>query len=276
MDAMEYEDSDAATGSTEVPKNHCFGGRICPWCIIGCSHEKHGDIKQAEIHFVEALGEARRLPTDQDFNNIQDDCLVQVRRYSLLSCAVQVLKCKPTKADLKEIDMMIERGYIPQRDKWPTFARSSREWVAPPPPPEPSSASTADEASDEEDEATAEEKKPWYDAPRDCSSRRAESWVRPKRGKDRIIECLTSKRKNQWTPLPDWVTEKLLEVYDQEEIGATVHKIALWIDGLQQLYTYRVEGGPWLTQWNENYPDNAPRSVRVKLVEQKDVGNWSW
>jgi len=83
-------------------------------------------------------------------------------------------------------------------------------------------------------------------------------------------------QKKQWTPLPDWVTQKLLEVYDQERIGATVHGIEVTTDTGDQLYTYRVEGGPWLTQWNENYRDNAPRSVRVKLVEQKDVGNWSW
>ena len=202
MDAMEYEDSEAATSSTEVPKNHCFGEKICPWCSVGCSHERHGDIKQAQIHFVEALGEARKLPTDQSFDGIQDYCLVQMRRYSLLSCAVQVLKYKPTKADLRVIDEMIERGYIPERANWPTFARSCREsHLPPPPPPEPSSASTADEASDEEDEATAEEKKPWYDAPLNCSSRRAESWVRATHGKDRIIECLTSK-KNSGHPCP--------------------------------------------------------------------------
>ena len=275
MDAMEYEHSDAATGSTEVAMNHCFGGRICPWCIIGCSREKHGDVKQAEIHFLEALGEVKRWSTDQEFNYIQDHCLVQVRKFSLLSCAEQVLKNKPTTADLNAINGIIERGYIPQRDKWPTFARSGRESAAPPPPPERSSASTADEARDEEDEAFLTLRaSPWYEAPFDCPSRRAESWVRPKRDKDRIIECLTSKRKNQWTPLPGWETRKLLELYDREEIGAAVHRIALWIDGLKQLYTYRVEGGPWLTQWNEDHPDNAPRSVRVKLVERPGGERW--
>ena len=115
---------------------------------------------------------------------------------------------------------------------------------------------------------------PWYEAPFDSPSRREESWVRHQDGKDRIIECLTSKRKNQWTPLPHWVTEKLLEVYDQEEIGAKVQDIALWIDDSKQLYTYRVEGGPWLTQWNQKYPDNAPRSVRVKIVESSGGEHW--
>ena len=70
-----------------------------------------------------------------------------------------------------------------------------------------------------------------------------------------------------WTPPLDWPTRMLLAVYDQERIGAKVTAIELTSDAGDQLYAYRVEGGSWLTQWNENSPDNAPRSVRVKLVK---------
>ena len=63
--------------------------------------------------------------------------------------------------------------------------------------------------------------------------------------------------------------QKLFKVYDQEVIGAQVEGIELETKEGKQLYTYRVEGGPWLTQWNDNFKSNPPRTVRVMLVE-----NW--
>ena len=186
-----------------------------------------------------------------------------------MSCAAQVSQSNPTQEDRRVINEMVRRHYILDPQEWDNIARQGMLPLhVPPPPPMPSPSSAADESSEEEGRGSTTPQK-WYEKPFDCPSRKKEPWIRATDGLTRTIECLTSKTKGKvWTTLPDFAIQRILHTYDQEQIGAEVQPIRLDTNQGTMFYKYRVEGGPWLTQWNLSRPGNPPRDVLVRFTEE--------
>jgi len=250
---------------------------MCPWCSVGCNQAEHGNLKEAQIHYLNAVGEAKKLPPDQRLSAFQEYCLTQTRMSSLWSCAAQVDGSNPTTADVEMIEEFIRDNYIPARAQWanPAYGRTQMPMrLPPPPPPEPSSRSAAAERMDTDEEALQDDvKKPWYEAPLD-EEWRLEPWVKDRPGHRRILEVLISKKKGQWLKLQPWLTAKILEVYDQENIGAKSPDYEVETDYGTRWFAYRVEGAGWLTQWDAQHPNSHVRQVRVELEPIPDRDWW--
>jgi len=268
------EDTPAASSGGEAARR-CLGVGLCPWCSVGCNQAEHGNLKQAQIHYLSAVGEAKKLPADQRLSACQEYCLMRIRRSSLWSCAVQVDGSNPTTADAEMVNELIRDKCIPAREKWIEWSQQEMRVRLPSlPPPEPSSRSAAAERLDTDEEASQDDvKKQWYEAPLD-EQWRLEPWVKDRPGHRRIVEVLISKNKKKWVQLQSWLTDKVLEVYDQENIGAKSPDYEVETDFGLRWFAYRVEGAEWLTQWDAQHPSNHVRQVRVRLEPDRDRGVW--
>jgi len=98
--------------------------------------------------------------------------------------------------------------------------------------------------------------------------------VKERPGHRRILQVLISKKKGQWLKLQPWLTAKILEVYDQENIGAKSPDYEVETSEGTRWFTYRVEGAGWLTQRNAQHPDSHVRQVRVELEKDPHRDRW--
>ena len=87
--------STPATASSHNPnavtRTHCYGPRLCPWCLFGCSMDEHGrlDAVFAKYHILQASAAAGT----SGLTVPQESCLWGSYKLLLLVAAMQINDC---------------------------------------------------------------------------------------------------------------------------------------------------------------------------------------
>ena len=152
----------ASSAAPAVPREHCFGAGLCPWCMLTCGPDEHGRLDLAVGKYHQAQAEAARASCQ--LTMVEENCIMGGLRLMLLTCAMQVHNRGATAADQNTIGRLQLLGILPPTDSWNKVAG-----CAPPSPPgAPATAMETDDGAASE----ADKKKPrsrnrqwWLDPP---------------------------------------------------------------------------------------------------------------
>ena len=118
----------ASSAAPAVPREHCFGAGLCPWCMLTCGPDEHGRLDLAVGKYHQAQAEAARASCQ--LTMVEENCIMGGLRLMLLTCAMQVHNRGATAADQNTIGRLQVLGILPPTDSWNKVAG-----CAPPSPP---------------------------------------------------------------------------------------------------------------------------------------------
>ena len=118
----------ASSAAPAVPRDHCFGACLCPWCMLTCGKNEHGRLDLAVGKYHQAQAEAAKVSCQ--LTMVEENCIMGGLRLMLLTCAMQVRNRGATAADQNTIGRLQLHGILPPTDSWNKVAG-----CAPPSPP---------------------------------------------------------------------------------------------------------------------------------------------
>ena len=248
----------ASSAAPAVPRDHCFGAGLCPWCMLTCGKDEHGRLDLAVGKYHQAQAEAAKASCQ--LTMVEENCIMGGLRLMLLTCAMQVHNRGATAADQNTIGRLQLLGILPPTDSWNKVAG-----CAPPSPPgAPATAMETDDgaASEADKKKTRSRNRQWWLDPPDADWRKAD-WITHDAARARIIKVMGDKK--EWIELPPVPTAQLLAWHDTAQPGDTIKGVTTDLVR-NHAYDYTYEGGCWLSQRNPDFPDSRPRHVQVAYV----------
>lgn len=211
----------------------CNGTRLCPWCALSLSRPMHGDLRYAG---QQVMNYKAQLLTQQNraTREIEGMC-VSAMHFFLQACAHHKRHLEPGD-DTEEIVVDLRNlGLLPPLP--PTEAEDAEASGSGGGGTRSRSRKKASKTYDWEDPADAE----W----------RRDEWIRRSPLQARRIKVFCG-AKTGYVDLPPDTTQELLAWYDQAQILEEKAGVSVLIEGQTFYFTYRYEGGKYLTQRNPN------------------------
>ena len=106
----------ASSAAPAVPRDHCFGAGLCPWCMLTCGKDEHGRLDLAVGKYHQAQAEAAKASCQLTI--VEENCIMGGLRMLLLTCAMQVHNRGATGADQNTIERLQLLGILPPTDSW--------------------------------------------------------------------------------------------------------------------------------------------------------------
>ena len=238
-----------STGNPTTARNWCLGQGNCPWCLLQCTADEHGNLLAAGRRVIEAKQQSLAImgTTRQQIAATTGQCWMM----SLFACAQQVQQENPGPDTERVVARLRLQGLgIPTG----VAAQSSGE------PAAVDSVAASSSGSKEQDKDT---KMSWSD-PLDATWRLGSKVERDDEQARRIKVYLGPKQ--GFVDLPEDTTKELLPWYDTAAIGDVKKGVSCQIDGKQFFLNYTFEGWHFLTQQNPRRTDGK-RQCLVYLAE---------